>query len=83
MRLRDFIRAEFNVIASRFLSRTVDFIGFCEPEVLARGNNIRWARGEQEHMFTITPDYFDTIKKSNWSEDALSFYQTVISNVKM
>ena len=81
--LKALVSKEFNNIVSRFLQTSVDFIGFCESDILPRGNNIHWRTEEKDQIFNITVDFVDSLKRDNWTEELLSFYQTVVSNVKL
>jgi hypothetical protein len=80
--LEEFMQREFNVITAQFLNRSVDFIGFCDTDFIGRGNNIKWNTKEKEHIFSCKNDFLASIKKEKWNEHVVSFYQTVISNVK-
>jgi len=80
--LEEFLQREFNNIISQFLHRTVDFIGFCDSDIFVHGNNLKWKTKEKEHAFNINTEFLTSLKKENWSENLLNFYQTVISNVK-
>lgn len=80
--LEEFLQREFNNIVGQFLKRTVDFIGFCDSDIFVHGNNLKWKAKDKEHVFTVETDFLADLKKEEWSEDMLRFYQTVISNVK-
>ena len=81
--LKKVISTEFNAITTRFLHTPVDFIGFCTYDMLPRGNNIHWHAEEKDQIFSIFVDFVDSLKKDNWTEELLSFYQTVVSNIKL
>ena len=81
--LKEMASKEYNQIVARFLNMSVHFIGFCEFDLFARGNNIRWTGEEKEQVFKIDIDFVDSLKKENWTEELLSLYQTVMSNVKL
>jgi hypothetical protein len=80
--LEEFLQREFNTILGQFLNRRIDFIGFCDADIFIHGNNLKWKTKDKEQAFTIETDFLTELKKESWSEDLLSFYQTVISNVK-
>ncbi len=81
--LADLTRKGFNQITARFLNISVDFIGHCEFKDLARGNNIHWGTEEKDQIFNVNIDFVEALKKENWSEELLSLYETVTSNVKL